>query len=213
MTTVGNMKQDLTNKDVLIEALLLVDFFFIDKTIDDMGKTIATTAQGDPTDFERDGYEIGMRELIGTEDADRLISSVTLTGQFKKFPSELEKNMFLTDLNLRWNPETDSYQSFGKIGVGNIGKRQVNIKMTGKVEIVVGRIPEINIYLEADKDTWYYFKYSRNVMKAFSSIEDFNTSITELKTDKRKMKVERGEAPYTFMIGSKRLRDDFLAKF
>ena len=50
-------------------------------------------------------------------------------------------------------------------------------------------------------------------MKAFSSIEDFNSSITDLKTDKRKLKVERGQAPYTFMIGSKRLRDDFISKF
>lgn len=213
MTTVGNVKQDLSDKGTLVEAMMLIDFFFVDKAIDDMGKTMASTAQGDPSDFERDGYQIGLRELIGTEEADRLISAVTLTGQFKKFPEELEKHLFINEVTFRWNPETDSYQSVGKIGVGNIGKRQVNVKMTGKIEISVGRIPEISIYLEADKDTWYYFKYSRNVMKAYSSLDDFNSAITDLKTDKRKLKVQKGEAPYTFMIGSKRLRDDFISKF
>lgn len=213
MTTVGKSTQDLASSEVLMNVMMLIDFFFDEKTIDDMGKTIATMAQGEPTDFDREGYQIGMRELIGTEEADRLLSSVTLTGQFKRFPEKLEQNLFITDLNMRWNPATDSYQSAGLIGIGNIGKRQVNLKINGKVEIVVGRIPEINIYLEADKDTWYYFKYSRNIMKAFSSVEEFNSNITELKTDKRKMKVERGEAPYTFMIGSKRLKDDFIAKF
>jgi len=193
--------------------MMLVDFFFDNKLIDVMGKTMAENAMGEPIDFERETYQRGLREYIGTDEADKLISIITLTGQFKKFPSELEKNMFLTDVQLKWNPETRSYQSVGKIGVGNIGKRQVNIKVNGKVEIVTGRIPEVNIYLEADKDTWYYFKYSRNIMAAYSSLEEFNTTLTELKTDKRKMKVEKGQSPYSFMVGSKRRKDEFLSRF
>ena len=211
--TVGNIKHDVKTGKVDLDVMMLVDFFFDNKLIDDMGKTMAENAMGEPIDFERETYQRGLREYIGTDEADKLISIITLTGQFKKFPSELEKNMFLTDVQLKWNPETRSYQSVGKIGVGNIGKRQVNIKVNGKVEIVTGRIPEVNIYLEADKDTWYYFKYSRNIMAAYSSLEEFNTTLTELKTDKRKMKVEKGQSPYSFMVGSKRRKDEFLSRF
>ena len=193
--------------------MILLDFFFENKLIDDMGKIMAENALGEPSDFERDTYQKGLRELIGTDDADKLISTITLTGEFRRFPSELEKNFFLTEVHLKWNAETDSYQSTGKIGIGNIGKRQVNVKVTGKVEVVVGRIPEINIYLEADKDTWWFFKYSRNIMQAYSSLDEFNTSITDLKADKRKVKVEKGQSPYSFMLGSKRRKDDFLSKF
>lgn len=214
LTTVGNMKHDLKTNKVELDVLLLVDFFFDDKLIDDMGKIMAENAVGDPTDFERDVYQVGLRELIGTDDADKLISAITLTGQFKRYPSELEKRMFLTDVKMKWNPETSSYQSVGgKIGIGNIGKRQVNVRVNGKVEVIVGRIPEINIYLEADKDTWYYFRYVRNTMQACSSIEEFNTTIAELKSDKRKMKVERGQSPYSFMPSSKRRKDDFISRF
>lgn len=213
LSTVGNINHDIKTNKVELDVMMLIDFFFDDKLIDDMGKTMAEFALGDPIDFERDTYQRGLRELIGTDEADKLISAITLTGQFKKFPSELEKNLFLTDVQLKWNPESGSYQSVGKIGVGNVGKRQVNVKMNGKIEIVTGRIPEINIYLEADKDTWYYFKYSRNIMAAYSSIDDFNQTITDLKTDKRKLKVSKGQAPYSFMVGSKRRKDEFISRF
>lgn len=213
LTTVGNARHDLKTQKMTMDVMLLIDFFFDDKLIDDMGKIMAENALGEPTDFERETYQRGLRELIGADEADRLISTVTLTGEFKKYPEQLEKRMFLTEVKMRWNPETDSYQSEGKIGIGNIGKRQVNVKVNGQIEVVTGRIPEINIYLEADDATWYYFKYSRNVMQAISSLDEFNTAITELKTDKRKLKVERGQAPYSFMLSSKRRKDDFLGKF
>lgn len=214
METVGNISHDLKTGKVELDVMLLIDFFFEDKLIDDMGKVMAENAVGDPTDFERNTYQVGLRELIGADDADKLISAITLTGQFKRYPSELEKRLFLTDVKMKWNPETNSYQSTGgKIGIGNIGKRQVNVKVNGKIEIIVGRIPEINIYLEADNDTWYYFRYVRNTMQAYSSLAEFNTTITELKPDKRKLKTDRGEAPYSFMPSSKRRKDDFISRF
>jgi hypothetical protein len=213
LTTVGNINHDMQEDKVKLDVLILLDFFFDDKLIDDMGKTLAENALGDPVDFERETYQRGLRELIGTDEADKLISTITLTGAFRKFPSELEKHFFLTDVQLEWNPEDDAYQSKGSIGIGNIGKRQVNVKVKGKVEVVVGRIPEINIYLEADKETWWYFKYSRNIMQAYSSLDDFNTTIGDLKADKRKLKVEKGQSPYSFMLSSKRRKEDFVKKF
>ena len=213
LSTVGNITHDLKDQKVELDVMILLDFFFENKLIDDMGKTMAENALGEPSDFERDTYQKGLREFIGTDDADKLIATITLTGEFRKYPSELEKNIFLTEVKLKWNPETDSYQSVGKIGVGNIGKRQVNVKVNGKVEVEVGRIPTISIYLEADKETWWYFQYSRNIMQAYSSLDEFNSTITDLKPDKRKLKVDKGESPYSFMLSSKRRKEDFMSKF
>jgi hypothetical protein len=213
LATVGNINHDLQTNKVALDVMILLDFMFEDKLIDDMGKIMSETALGDPVDFERETYQRGLRELIGTDEADKLISTITLTGAFRKFPEQLEKKLFLTDVQMEWNVADDAYQSKGPIGIGNIGKRQVNVKVNGKVEVVVGRIPEINIYLEADKDTWWYFKYSRNILQAYSSLEEFNTAIGEIKADKRKMKVEKGQAPYSYMLSSKRRRDDFISKF
>lgn len=213
ISTVGNIQHNLKDNKVELDVMILLDFFFDSKLIDDMGKIMAENALGEPSNFERETYQRGLREFMGTDAADKLIATITLTGEFRKFPSELEKNMFLTEVKLKWNPETDSYQSVGKIGVGNIGKRQVNVKVNGKVEVEVGRIPAITVYLESDKETWWYFQYSRNVMQAFSSLDEFNTTITDLKPDKRKIKAEKGELPYSFMLSSKRRKDDFISKF
>lgn len=211
LQTVGNIVHDLKSGSVNYDAMLLLNFFFADNAIESMAKVLAENAQGEPLNFDRGTYQKGLRQLVGSDEADKLLSQITLSGSFKRFPSQLEKTMFLTDVQLKWNPETQSYQSEGRIGVGNVLKRQVNIKMDGKVEIARTRTgDELTIYLEADQNTWYFFQFSRNIMQAFSSDEEFNKVITELKSDKRKLKTERGEAPYSFMLSSKRKRDDFL---
>ena len=52
------------------------------------------------TNFGRPVYEKGLRELLGKEKADKLISEVNLYGKFKRFPDELEKSLFITDLKM-----------------------------------------------------------------------------------------------------------------
>ena len=68
-------------------------------------------------------------------------------------------------------------------------------------------------YLELDPANWYYFTYARNYMLAFSSEEDFNNAISETKSDKRKLKNEKGKQPYQFMLATKRKKDDFVKRF
>lgn len=71
----------------------------------------------------------------------------------------------------------------------------------------------LTIYIEIDKNTWYFFTYTRGIMQAISSDAEFNTAITETKPDKRKVKVKRGETPYSFMYSTERKKRDFLRKF
>ena len=71
----------------------------------------------------------------------------------------------------------------------------------------------IDILLEVDANTWYYFSYRRNLMKVISSNEDFNTQIKELKKDKRRYDNAKGEEPFTFMFGTEREKRDFERDF
>ena len=84
----------------------------------------------------------------------------------------------------------------------------------GKVEIIKKRSGDIiNIYIEIDKNNWYFFTYTRGMMQAISSDTDFNTAIQETKPDKRKSKPEKGQEPYQFMYSTERKKVDFLRKF
>ena len=132
MQTVGNIKNDMKTNKVDLDVLMLVDFFFENKLIDDMGKIFAENALGDPVDFERDTLSAWL------ERADRfrrgrqgLFRPLHLLDSLNDFLRNWKKNMFLTDVKLVWNPESRSYQSVGPIGIGNIGKRQVNVKVGG----------------------------------------------------------------------------------
>jgi hypothetical protein len=89
----------------------------------------------------------------------------------------------------------------------------INKLVTGTVELVKKKGGDIlNIYVEADNSTWYYFNYTRGLMQAVSSAENFNTIIKELKPDKRELKTERGQTPYVFNLSTERKKNDFLKK-
>ncbi|MBL4651991.1 MAG: hypothetical protein JKY53_03865 [Flavobacteriales bacterium] len=213
-TVVGNVNHNLVSDSLSTNVMILLDFFFIEKNLEEMAKNISDFEGLEPVNFDREVYERGLREIMGKQAGDKLISQVNLYGNFKKFPSELNKALFINELHMYWSPETQSYKSSGKIGIGNCYKKQVNKYVDGYVEIVRKRSgDEISIYIELDRDNWYFFTYKRNMLQAVSSIEKFNNEIKDLKADKRKMEKEKGKDPYSFMLSTTRRRNDFVKRF
>ncbi len=197
------------------DMLMSFDFFFDDGAIDKMSDAIVANVDLKPTDFSRPVFEKGMREMMGKEQADKLISQLNLYGSFKKFPDELKKILFLTDVKMKWNKETRSYTSLGKLGIGNINKTQINKYVDGRLEIIKKRGGDIlNIYLELDANNWYYFNYTRGTMLAISSNEAFNAAIKELKPEKRQKDgdKEKKEPNYNFNITTTAKKTQFLRK-
>lgn len=211
--TVGNASHFQVNDSLAMNIMMLLNFFFENSAIDKMADQVVTATNLKPVEFGRPLYEKGLIELLGKEKADKLIAQVNLYGSFKKFPDELEKTLFITDMKMKWDKDRKSYVSEGKIGIGNINKTQVNKYVDGRIEIGKRRTgDEINIYLEIDAANWYYFNYSRGFMQAISSNESFNTIIKELKSDKREMKTPKGEMAYKFNLSTERKKRDFLSK-
>jgi hypothetical protein len=83
----------------------------------------------------------------------------------------------------------------------------------GYVEITKKRSGDIlDIYLEINDKQWYYFNYSRGLMQAISSDDEFNKIITEMKPDKRTQKGEKGEESYRYNVGTVKKKKDFVRK-
>lgn len=170
-----------------------------------MSKKLQQASALDPAKLDRPTFEKGLREVIGKVEADKLIAQANLYGEFKKLPDELRKALVFNDIKFKWDDVNKRYKSFSKIGISNIGKEQVNKYVEGKIEIVKKRSGDIlNIYLEIDKNNWYFFNYTRGMLQAISSDADFNTIIQETKPDKRKAKAEKGQEPYQFMYSSEK---------
>ncbi|MBN8702978.1 MAG: hypothetical protein J0M08_07930 [Bacteroidetes bacterium] len=214
VNTVGVAKQYLIPDSVVFEVMMGLNFFFDDNALGKMADEIGIYFTNLPlTDFSRPLYEKGLRELVGKAEADKLISQVNLYGSFKKFPDELKYSILFNDLKFKWNPTTKSYLSVGKIGVGSILKTQVNKYVDGFIEIERKKSGDnLNIYLELDGTNWYYFNYSRGLMQAISSNESFNNIIKELKSDKRQMKTEKGQAAYQFNLSNLNKKTQFIKR-
>ena len=210
----GNINHDLKDNTAIFDVILTIDFFFNNNAIKRMADDINENINLESVDFTRTTYEKGLREILGTERADEVISQLSLNGKIKRFPDELNRRLVFNEVKLKWNEELNAYKSFGKLGLTNINKEEVNKSLNGGIMITKSRGGDrVDIYLEMDAKNWYFFTYRRNLMKVISSNEDFNNQIKELKRDDRRYKNEKGEQPFTFMFGTEREVRDFKRSF
>ncbi|HET6243675.1 MAG: hypothetical protein H0V01_05245 [Bacteroidetes bacterium] len=210
----GYSTHNLNDNLVLFDVIFPMNFFFEESAMEKMAERMQKSASAQPVDYSRLVFEKSMRELLGKESADKLISELNLYGgSYRKFPSDLNHTIFFTDVKFRWEENLRSYRSIGQIGIGNIYKTQINRVFDGNIEIVKKRGGDImNLYLDLGAGEWYFFSYQRNVMQALSSNEEFNKIIKEVKSDKRKYKNVKGEAPFQYIISTVSKKNQFLRK-
>ncbi len=195
------------------ELALLVDFPFDDKLLQMMYEDIAAkNLRG--IDITNNVFLKALTDIMGSKDAEKVIADLRLFGKFKKYPSELEHTLVLSDLKFKWNYATRSFISYGPIGINSIGKDQVNKYVNGYVEIERKRTGDVlNIYFEFEKGrNWYFFNCRNNLMQSISSSIEYNNYIRELKDDKRTVKKDKNGEEYSYIISNLRKKTDFLRR-
>lgn len=215
LRSVGNARYNAVNDSVDFNLMMVVDFFFESSILRKMAKDLEMYLGSlSPTPFEGDLFNHGLIELLGKERGDRALSELNLYGNYRRFPEELEKSLVFSDVNLSFNSSLRAYVSSGPIGLGNILKNEIFRYFGGQSIIQIKKqrgVDVLDIYLEADPNTWYYFTYTRGKMLAVSSNEGFNTAIKELKSKSKKMEVEKGPS-YSFDATNKKRAIDFVNK-
>jgi hypothetical protein len=214
LKSVGNALYNAVNDSINFNLMMVVDFFFENSALKKMAKDFELYMGSlNTVAFEGDLFNHGIIELLGKEKGDRALSELNLYGNYKKFPDELEKAIVFNDIKMTYNKRAKAYLSEGPIGLGNILKTEIFRYFNNSIiQIKKQRGGDaLDIYLEADANTWYYFTYFKGTMLAFSSNDQFNKSIQELKGKNKKMDVERGPS-YRFDITNKKKKDLFLDK-
>ena len=208
----GNIINNTVGDSSKMEGVWLLDFYFENKALKLVADEVLKIKDLDRVDFDRNVYKRGVQELLGKEETDRIISELSLYQKFRRFPKGLEKSIFFSDVNFKWNDETESWVSEGPIGLGNILKDELNFYVYGKIEIVKRRsADELNVYLELGRTNWFYFNYRAEILQAVSSNDEFNTIVKEAK--KNKLEREKGKARYRYILGSEAKKIQFLKKF
>lgn len=195
-----------------LNMLSALDFFFQDEALKVIADAInSSTAKGiDVGDIH---YTKSLREFVGKNEADKILTELSLYGQYRKFPDVLDHTLVLTGLQMSWNKDLRSFVSRGPIGISNIGKIPVNKQVKGYMEIGKRRSGDIiNLYLEPDQNQWYYFTYANGTMQVVSSNQAFNEKLAGLKEDQRVIKGEKGDQNYQFILGTGDKKATFLRK-
>lgn len=193
---------------------LLADFPFLDNALEKMVADIAAYPEQKQVDLSKTPYERAIREVLGKEKSDKLISELSIKGEIKKLPDELVKALVFCDLDLQWNAADEAWQSSGPIGLGTVLKKPVYRYLKGKIEFQRKRSGDVmTILLMLDDQTYWFFQYARNYLYAYSSNADFNTMISDLKDDKRKFAGKKDVPDYQFILTNKRKADEFRDRF
>lgn len=210
---VGNATHNTVTQVTTFDLVAAVDFYFDDGLLDKLIEDVNASTSLAPCEVARPTFERALTEMIGKEKADKYVTQLKLYGQYKKFPDELKYTFFFTDLQLTWNQKTRSYISTGKLGLGNIGKTQINKFVPGTFMLERKNSGDLlTIYFELDGGKWYTFTYMNGIMTAYSTNEAYNTALKEMKDDKRKKEGEKGQRNYQFRGGSANDRSVLMKK-
>ena len=193
---------------------LLADFPFHGNALEKMVADMAAYPEQKPVDLSKTPYERSLREVLGKERSDKLISELSIRGEIRRLPDELVKALVFCDLNMEWNARDEAWQTTGQIGLGTVLKKPVYRYVKGKVEFQRKRSGDaMTVLLMLDDQTYWFFQYTRNYLYTYSSDPAFNTMISDLKDDKRQFAGKKGEPDYQFILTNKRKVDEFRDRF
>jgi hypothetical protein len=211
---IGEAKHRIIQNEFSMNAAMTIDFFFSEEALEKMADEITKNFEAEPIDFGKRYYENAIKELVGLEEGDKIVSELSLKGSLKRVPKEMVKSLFLAEVNFEWNHKTRTFQSVGPIGIGNVMKKQVYKYVGGYIEVEKKKSGDvIQIYLEVSPSHWYFFSYTKGLMQVLSSSSDFNQIINDLKPDKKKYKPEKGEEPFKYMLSTPKKLKDFQKRF
>jgi hypothetical protein len=186
MNSIGNATHNTVNHNTTLDLVMGIDFYFSDKLMDILIEDINASPGLVVTDPARVTFQRALNEMVGKDRADKLISEVTLRGEYKKFPDELKYTFFFTDVQMVWSQKARCYASTGKIGLGNIGKTMVNRYIPGNMLLERRKSGDIlSIYFELENGKWYTFRYSNGNMMVYSSNTKFMEELKAMKDDDR----------------------------
>lgn len=199
----GSTTHRFTENSLEMDAMLTIDFFFSEPALQILIRDL-DSLPGPQTVFFRSPINRGkIQEFIGKEKTESLWSEIEADGKLITIPSEINRSIVLNNLQLKWDQESRSYQSQGRLEISNIKGVPVHKSVNGFVEIHKRRTGDmLDLYIEISPGNWYYFGYTRGQIMAFSTNNTFNQAILSVPLRQRQLSVRSGQTPFTYMIAT-----------
>ncbi|GAB3534261.1 hypothetical protein GCM10027443_21040 [Pontibacter brevis] len=175
----GNAKMDSSKYD--LDAFLVFDLDVPEKALTAMAATLrGSSVSAVPAIENSDAIYYKLGEFVGDKEVRRYAQQSAITHvPLPKFSKKLVRSLILSDARLQWSNDHKAWYSVGSISLASILKEDVNTRMDGYIEMRedMNGLPAVNLYLQADPYTWYYFSFFENGMTMASSDDKFNKAV------------------------------------
>ena len=199
---VGSATNMVNINETSLHGLITLDFFFSGEALSLMARQ-ADSLPNESVEGSAYFFNRGLNEFLGIQEAENFRGRIDIDGNLARIPDELQKALVLSDISLKWDKESRSYRSQGKIGIAYINGMPVHKLFTGYLEITKRRSGDyLDLYIELSPDNWYYFGYTRGVMQAFSTNPEFLRIIEDTPLRHRRMRVPASETRYIYMLAT-----------
>jgi hypothetical protein len=189
-----NQEKGETNLNVTLSIKAPID----EKIFENVAEKIVEIEGLKDVDFSSTTLEQAFVEWVDRKTADKIKSDYTLKKEFKSVPKPMENKLVFTGLRLVSYEEFGDQQRGLKTSVDQVGivnffgepvMKYVPVKMFAQQRTAVG--DRLGLLIDVPGAYLYFFDYDYRkdgTLNILSSDKEFNESITELKSDKKKAK-------------------------
>jgi len=215
LTTAGTFNYDLNNNKLNFDIVLGINFYIDNISINSMANDLDSLPNLPPINITTRKFLLSINNIAGSKNAKTFLEELNLFGNVKNVPDELNFKLFFSDLKMKWDESYRSFRTYGKIGLGSVNNVQINRYIDGMIEIPVRRSGDMmDIYLEIERQKWYYFGYTPGVMQILSTNKEMNDAIMAIKTRKRTLKpTKRGGRSYTYIVSTDVKKQTFYNRY
>ena len=210
----GTVVHSMRNNSLDLNLMLAFDFFFNDPALQIFAHDLDSLPGPETVFLRSPGNKMKIQEFLGDARTEALWKEIEEGGKFLTVPAELSKTIVINNVQLKWNQELRSYQSFGRLEISNIKGNPIHKSVNGYLEISKRRSGDfLDLYIEIDPGNWYYFGYTRGVMVAFSTNNTFNQTLMMPPLKQRQMSLKSGEQSYIYMIATENRLAQFFDRY
>ncbi len=220
LTTYGKVTTDIKTNETLLDIIMGIDFFFLNSALGTVEENIRNKKEPIvDINLNRFKYSSFLHKRTDGPTAKALIDEHVHLGHFRRFPPELNHTFFFADLKMKWNEKSQSFHTTAPLGIGNMERFPINLYIDGFIELKKTRSSEdiftmvlipSGLASEGVGLDFYYYIYTNNILQTISSKPDYNDMIRSVKPRRRRMNVDRGERPFTYILASERRPFDFV---
>lgn len=205
----GTVDHNINTNSIMLKVALGIDFVIPDGALDVMIEDIDNDKKSKPVDISQAHIKKRFEEMFGVKYAKKVLEKISRGGY--SVSEKLERSFLFSDIKLKWNSKTNSYNSVGKIGINNIKDQLVNKYVTGNIKVEhSGRGDVVTMYFKIDRN-WYFFTFAHDVMRTVSSNSAYNEVFSNMKNKDLRYKTQFGN--YSIQLSSASAKNRFVRQF